>query len=209
MGKRIDWDPRNTPSARRRRTILSAGVLVALFTVLSLFLDGMRLTPTQAVMAGMRSQSPLEVFAQVDRPWGSVLLMKSGEGLKSAVVDKYGILWHCGATTRYYDEAMRNDAVKTVGLVISSTPRGEIAILAVKSETSKIARVDAGPQGQRQSREISEDEIVVFDWDHAIPWGELDAVAYNAEGAAAYEYRYPTSAMTLKGEDLRWWPVDD
>ena len=56
-------------------------------------------------------------------------------------------------------------------------------------------------------KKITQNETVIFTWDHVIPWNNLHAVAYSTYGQPLYYLGYEIEGCTIHPDELRWLPV--
>ncbi|GFZ29813.1 hypothetical protein CSC2_03390 [Clostridium zeae] len=183
--------------------------LIVLFTSSFIYLQGYRLSPMKAAETAPGINGNVHKFGEVKRDWGSVLLLKTPAGLKTALVMKQGLLWHYNSITYFFDDAMKNDLVKTVGWEsFSSDTNKQITVLAVENNDPNVKVIKAGTGSDIQSKSISSGETVIFIWDKMIQSSNLNPVAFDKNDYPVYKYQYnPKDTSSIHLEDLKWYPV--
>ncbi|GKU24930.1 hypothetical protein [Clostridium folliculivorans] len=185
--------------------------LIVLFSSSFIYLQGYRLSPMKAAEAALEMNDNIQKFGEVKRDWGNVLLLKTSKGLKTALVMKQGLLWHCNSTIYFFDDAMKNDLVKTVGWEsFSSDNSKQITVLAVENNDPNVKVIKAGTGSDIQSKSISLGVTVIFTWDKMIQSSNLNPVAFDKSDSPVYKYQYnPKDSSSIHLDELKWYPVNN
>jgi hypothetical protein len=140
--------------------------LIPIVFVSFLFISGYRFTAMQAVKSSLNSDKVGNVFGEVKRDWGTVYLLETESGIKTALAEKKGLLWSCNSFTYFFDDIIKNDAVKTVGWIsIKYKSNKQITVFAVQNEDPDVRFIQAGSNSSIQRKPITLNETVIFSWD--------------------------------------------
>ncbi|MZQ81073.1 hypothetical protein GQF01_02850 [Paenibacillus sp. 5J-6] len=172
------------------------------------FIGGTRFTPISAMKAQISVGSDITVFDQVDLPWGKVYLVDTPSGERTAVVRKKGPFWFCNSVTTF-DNTNDSDPLRTIGWLnyqySGVTPSESAALIAVISNDSQVAYIEAGVGVDRVKKKIEPNEPLLIWWPKTFPGSTLKPVALSSEGKVLYEYRFAQENVT-DTKTLRWYP---
>ncbi|MCL6559097.1 MAG: hypothetical protein K6U74_09900 [Firmicutes bacterium] len=171
----------------------------------ALYIGGYRWSPIAAAKAEFDVGAHAVAFGAVDYPWGQVLLVDTPHGPRTVLLRKHGFLWRAPGDT-YFDN--RTDPVTTVGWLSYASTQGQATVFAVKTTDSQVAWIAAGPSSARQRKAIEVGKPVIFSWNQAITWYELQPVAFSKTDQPLYAYRLPKNKTTVGPNDIRWYPVN-
>ena len=197
----------------RRKLILIIALVLILTSLLiySLYIYGFRFSPFQAVKASQFIKGDIEVLGEIERDWANVYLLQTQDGIKTALSEKRGFMWRCPSTSYIYDDIIKNDKVKTVGFMgVTEKTGNEITVFAIQSCDPKVKYIDAGPDSDRQRKNIALNETVLFVWDKTVLNNEINAIAYNEDYQQIYRYEYnPENKNVQDIKELRWYASAD
>jgi len=184
--------------------------LIPIVFVSFLFIGGYRFTAMQAVKSSLNPDKVVNVFGEVKRDGGTVYLLEMQSGIKTAFTEKKGLLWSCESSTYFFDDIIKNDAVKTVGWIsIKYKNNKQVTVFAVQNKDPDVRFIEAGTNSDRQRKPISLNETVIFSWDNALPWNDMNAIAFNKDNLQSYKYEYLKNVTTISTKDLRWYPINN
>lgn len=179
----------------KRIVVLSIPVLVLLI------ISGYRLTGIQAAKAHFAVGRDVQLLGQVQYDWGSIYILNTPKGYRTAISERYGFLWRTQDATYMFENS---DLIKTVGGV-SVLERATVYAVEVTDE--KVSYIEIGPQPDRIRKYSGDGNPIIFSWDKSISWNDFNGIAYSKEGVPIYEYKYPRDTNFIKHEDLRWYPI--
>lgn len=179
-------------------------VLILLLLIPFYFISGYRFTPMQATKSSQFIKGDFKVFGEVDRDWAIVYLLETQDGIKTATAVKRGIMWRCPSVTYFYDDIIMNDKVKTVGWESLIEKNRQITVFAVQTTDPDVKFIEAGPDSERQRKDIDLNETIIFVWEKAAT--DLNAIAYNQDNKQLYKYEYNPEHLNFTDQtDLRWY----
>lgn len=190
---------------------LSCKIIIVLFLITLLIIlfnlvGGYRFTPIQAIKSSALIKGDIKIFGEVDRDWAKIYLLEAQNGVKTAVAEKRGLMWSCSSVTYFYDDIIKDDKVKTVGWTsIADKNNRQITVFAVQTSDPNIKFIEAGFNSERQRKNISLNETVIFTWDKVIN-NTLNAVALDKDNHEIYKYEYnPEHLDFTDPKELRWY----
>lgn len=185
-------------------------LLIPLLIILFNLVAGYRFTPIQAIKSSSFIKGDIKIFGEVDRDWGKVYLLETQDGLKTAVAEKRGLMWSCPSVTYFFDDIIKDDKVKTVGWVsIDNKKNKQITVFAVQTNDPNIKFIEAGLDSERQRKNISLNETVIFTWDKVIN-SNINAIAFDKDNNQVYKYGYnPEHLSFVDLKELRWYLLDN
>lgn len=184
--------------------------LIPLLIISLNLIGGCRFTPIEAVKSSSFIKGNIKILEEVDRNWTKIYLLKTKDGIKTAAVEKKGILWSCSLVTYLFDDIIKNDKVKTVGWAsISKENNKQITVFAVQTNDPDVKFIEAGPNSDRQRKNIDSNEIVIFTWDKTFN-SDINAIAFNKDNLQVYKYEYnPKHLNVTDSKELRWYSLDN
>ncbi|MEQ8156997.1 MAG: hypothetical protein ABRQ25_19340 [Clostridiaceae bacterium] len=185
-------------------------LLIPLLIILFNLVDGYRFTPIQAIKSSSFIKGDIKIFGEIDRDWVKVYLLETQDGLKTAVAEKRGLMWSCPSVTYFFDDIIKDDKVKTVGWVsIDNKKNKQITVFAVQTNDPNIKFIEAGLDSERQRKNISLNETVIFTWDKVIN-SNINAIAFDKDNHQVYKYGYnPEHLNFIDLKELRWYLLDN
>lgn len=190
-------------------------IIISLFLILILVISfklqgGLKFTPIKAIKSSPFIKGDIKIFGEVDRDWAKIYLLETGEGIKTAVAEKRGLIWTCPAVIYFFDDIIKNDRVKTVGWAsITDKNNRQITVFAVQTNDPNVKFIEAGSSLDRQRKSITLNETVIFTWDKVID-NNLDAIALSKDNSEMYKYQYnPEHLNVTDSKELRWYSLKD
>lgn len=185
-------------------------LLIPLLIILFNLVAGYRFTPIQAIKSASFIKGDIKIFGEVDRDWVKIYLLETQDGLKTAVAEKRGLMWSCPSVTYFFDDIIKDDKVKTVGWVsIDNKKNKQITVLAVQTNDPNINFIEAGLDSERQRKNISLNETVIFTWDKVIN-SSINAIAFDKDNNQVYKYGYNPERLNFTDlKELRWYLLNN
>jgi len=174
--------------------------------VLIFYISGYRFTPLDAAKAHFDVGENSVSFEDVDFGWGKVYLFKTPKGPRTVIAIKNGFLWRAPAAVHY--DQTSSDVINTVGWMSYNDNKGQATVFAVETFDPNIVSVEAGPIGERTTKEVKVGTPIIFSWNNVIQPNELKPVALTTNGVPLYEYRYPKNTNGTRNDELKWYPVN-
>ncbi|MCL8208594.1 MAG: hypothetical protein K6V97_11065 [Actinomycetia bacterium] len=182
---------------------LGGSLLVLLLVVAAfLYLSGYRFSPIAAAKAEFDVGAYAVPFGAVQYPWGEVLLVRTPAGPRTVLLTKHGFLWRAPGDTHFDKSTGR---IKTIGWMSYSGSQGATTVFAVETSDPRIASISAGPASARQKKKVDVNTPVIFSWNKAFYWYELNPVALSAEGKPLYKWGVPLNVSAFTPRDLKWY----
>lgn len=191
--------------------LLIAGILIiATVLILNLYVNGYRFTEMQAIKVSPMISDDIKAFGQVKRDWATVYLLDTAGGLKTALVVKRGLLWHCDSVTYFFDDVIKNDKVKTVGWTsVSEKNNKQITVFAVQTTDPNVKFIEAGPKSGRERKPVKLNETTIFTWDKRSDLNDINPIALDKSNLQLHRYGFPENKNITNTKDLRWYPVNN
>lgn len=201
----------NVMKKRLRYKLIISVILASAVYILFSFIGGYRLTSMQAVKSCPYIPENSKVFGEVKRDWATVYLLDTSKGIKTALTEKKGLLWSCPSTTYFFDDIIKNDAVKTVGWQsLTDGIDKQITVFAVQTTDPNVKIIEVGSDSNRLRKPITLNETVIFSWDKVITLNDINAIASDKDNLQLYKYEFnPKNLNVTKSGDLRWYSVNN
>jgi len=178
-------------------------IIIVLIIIIIGYIFGYRLTSyhaAQRYLSSFEKDKTSEVLIDKDYAWGKIYLFDTGESKQVVIVKKYGPIW---VSKEGFYSYISDEEVKTLGWASNK----ECTFLAIEVLDSKVSYIEAGTYENQLKQTVKSDELMVFSWDKALRWNDIEGKAYSKNGELLYEYRYPISNVIHMNE-LRWYPLE-
>lgn len=174
-----------------------------------LYLSNMRLTAVSALKANPFIGKEIRIIKQIDMDWGKVYIVDTLESIKTAVVEKHGLLWNSSVSFYAEKETLEQEQIKTIGYMsYTNSKQKQTQVLAMWNEDPKVSTIHI----TREDNEVfiqptPLNELILFTWDEVFNINTTDILALNEEGKALYYYGYPKGTNILRDSEFKWHPI--
>lgn len=200
----------NTVERKLNCKVIVGLFLVTLLIILLNLVGGRRFTPIEAIKSSSFIKGDIKIFGEIDRSWVKAYLLEAQNGVKTAVIERKGLMWSCPSVTYFYDDIIKNDKVKTVGWASIAKNRKQITVFAVQADDPNVKFIEAGPNSDRQRKSIALNETIIFTWDKLLLNNDINAIAFDEDNQQVYKYGYNPEYLNFTNlKDLRWYSLNN
>lgn len=182
-------------------------ILIGAFTLLCLF--NMRLTPLAALKANPFIEKDISIIKEIDMDWGKVYIVDTPEAIKTAVVEKHGLLWNSSVSFYAEKETLEKEQLKAIGYMsYTNSKQKQIQVLAIWNEDPKVTTIHIRREdGKVFTQPAPLNQLILFTWDEIFNINTTDIFALNEDGKALYYYGYPKGTNILRDSEFKWHPI--
>ena len=186
------------------RNNLKMIILVIVGILVIAYASGYRLSPLNAAKSHFDVGRSAKLLGEVDYGWSIVYFMDTDEGTKTVIAVKSIGLWRAPVATYCLPT---EGQINTIGSINYHDDNGQITAFAVQVTEPDVAYIEIGPENHRIKKSVESDNLLIFSWEEAIRFNDLNPIALSADGQLLYEYRYATDTNVIKLEDLKWYRI--
>lgn len=171
------------------------------------YVQGLRLDAQQAAGTNRYVDEQSILLGEVEIGSYKAFFYENDDKYRTVLTEKAFGMWKRGSGSSWANKT--DDKVKMVGWIsMSNVESGKgITGIPVQSFDRQVAYLEMGPEGRRITKDAPYGETVIFAWDRAIRWNDLNGIAYSGEGKPLYRLGYDMANTPIRTDELRWLPV--
>ncbi|MDF2921358.1 MAG: hypothetical protein K0R57_272 [Paenibacillaceae bacterium] len=172
------------------------------------YVGGVRLEARQAAETNRYVDEESVLLGEARVGTYHVFFYENEDKYRTIVTKKAFLAWKSSGASSWANKT--GDPVKLVGWtsLTDADARTGITTVPVQSFDRQVAYIEMGPEPDRSKQGTPYGETVVFAWDRAIRWNDLNGIAYSGEGKPLYKLGYEVVNNLIRPDELRWLPVN-
>ncbi|MEG0014895.1 MAG: hypothetical protein RR780_12250, partial [Cellulosilyticaceae bacterium] len=134
----------------------------------------------------------IEVIQEVELDWGKVYIVDTPEAFRTAMVEKYGILWRSSVSFYCDKKQVAQDKLKTIGsMSYRNNKQKQIQILGIWNEEPEVTSINiTRKDGKFFTQPSPLNQLILFKWDELSNINTMSIEGVNQEGKRLYRYGY-------------------
>jgi hypothetical protein len=164
--------------------------IIPVFIVIIFFLhiSGYRLTSKGAAEAHSFPNKNAVLVKVVDSKLGDVYVYRQNNYYLTILPLRYGFLWRASFNISTESEDDKGDKVRTIGTISYTNKNGSMTVMVIDVKEKNVAYIEAGPKSNRVREKVKNNEYVVFTWDKAMLYYDVNPIAISGNGVNLYKY---------------------